>query len=225
MSYRIAFVRFTKSGQTYPVNCHRKDLEKGDIVVVEMSQEQNHKLAQLDRIEFLNWNCANTILCKRSEYQRGADGRHVVVRVRPKGDAVETLGELGGALQCMGWDRFRPTSSVWRTAFARSRPKLSGVIAFRKNGIDFQVFDGSEIPAIVGQKMAISVGDGRCFVRNWYYDSGTDLYDLTLSFAKEIERDQPILEPYLHGIGQKPPRPKHVEGLDDSAALAQWVWD
>ena len=74
MSYRIAHVRFTKSGRTYPVNCHRRDLRKGDIVVVEMAREETVKVAELDSVEFLNWNCANSILGKRSEFQRSTDG-------------------------------------------------------------------------------------------------------------------------------------------------------
>lgn len=73
MSYRIAHVRFTKSGRTYPVNCHRRDLRKGDIVVVEMAREETVKVAELDSVEFLNWNCANSILGKRSEFQRSAN--------------------------------------------------------------------------------------------------------------------------------------------------------
>jgi hypothetical protein len=40
MSYRVAHVRFTKTGRTYAVNCHRRDLSSGDIVVVEMSNSR-----------------------------------------------------------------------------------------------------------------------------------------------------------------------------------------
>lgn len=218
MSYRIAHVRFTKSGRTYPVNCHRRDLRKGDIVVVEMAREETVKVAELDSVEFLNWNCANSILGKRSEIQRTADGRQVIDRDVPKGDSLETLGDLFDALKGMGWLPFRPTSSVWKVVFIKSLPRFSGVIAFRKNGIDFQAFDGPEIPGIAGRQIKISVGEGRCFVRNWYYHSGVDLFDFTAAFASELECDGPDLEPYFHGTGQKPPKPPKPEVERDELA-------
>ena len=62
MSYRIAHIRFTKSDRTYPVNCYRRDLRKGDIIVIEMAKKQALKVAQFDRLEFLNWKYSNTIL-------------------------------------------------------------------------------------------------------------------------------------------------------------------
>ena len=220
MSYRIAHVRFTKSGRTYPVNCHRRDLRKGDIVVVVMGDEEALKVAEFDNIEFLNWNCANSILGKRSEFQRSADGDYTIVREVPKGDTIETLGDLFDALKGGGWLPFRPTSSVWKVAFAKSLPGASGVIAFRKNGIDFQAFDGAEIPGIAGRQMSISVGEGRYFVRNWYYHTGGDLFDLTAGFAIELERDDPDLEPYFRGSGQKPPKlPKYDVQRDELAEI------
>ena len=220
MSYRIAHVRFTKSGRTYPVNCHRRDLRKGDIVVVEMGKEEALKVAEFDNVEFLNWNCANSILGKRSEFQPSADGHHIIVREVPKGDTIETLGHLFEALKGGGWIPFRPTSSVWKVAFAKSLPGSSGLIAFRKNGIDFQAFDGSEIPGIAGRQVTISIGGGKLFVRNWYYHSGVDLFDLTAAFASELECDDPDLEPYFHGTGQKPPKaPKSEMQRDELAEI------
>lgn len=210
MTYRVAHVRFSKSGQAYPVNCHRKDILKGDIVVIEMVKKQALKVAEVDRIEFLNWKCSNNLICKRSEFHK-KNGRVIVKRDPPKGDSIETFSDLFGALKSLRWTRLIPESKLWNAAFAKSSPHLSGLVLFRKNGIDFQIFDSPEIPGASGGKVSVSVTAGRCFTRNWYYHSGIDLFDFTLSFAKELDRDFANIEPYLTGIGQKPPKPPKPE--------------
>ncbi|MGW8142414.1 hypothetical protein [Sphingomonas zeae] len=218
MSYRIAHVRFTKYGRTYPVNCYRRDLKTGDVVVVGMAQEGIIKVAELDSVEFLNWNCANSILGKRSEFQRGADGCQEIVRGVPKGDTLETFVDLFDKLKGMGWLPFKPTSKVWKVVFSKSLPSISGIIAFRKNGIDFQSFDGPVIPGISGRHITISIVGGVLFSRNWYYKSGIDLFDFTVSFANALERREPNLVPYYKGIGQKPPKPFNFEVERDELA-------
>ena len=142
----------------------------------------------------------------------------MISRNVPKGDILETLGDLFDALKGMGWLPFKPTSIVWKVVFVKSMTRFSGLIAFRKNGIDFQAFDGPEIPGILGRQITVSVSEGRCFVRNWYYHSGVDLFDFTAAFASDLECDDPDLEPYFHGTGQKPPKPPKPEVERDELA-------
>lgn len=215
MSYRVAHVRFTKSGRTYPVNCHRRDLNPGDIVVVEMAAEQTLKVAQFDSLEHLNWRCSNTIICRRSELQRNDRGENVVVRHSPKGDVLETLSDLGGALINAGWRSFAPTSRAFQRIFAKAFDTIGAAIIFRRNGIDYQLFDSPELPGIVGQQMSYAPSNGR-LVRNWYYHSEQDLFDRTLAFAQALERPPLNVEPFFHGLGSKPPKPpREVDELGE----------
>ena len=235
MSYRIAHVRFTKSGRTYPVNCHRRDLRKGELVVVELPKERVIKIAEFDSLEFLNWNCANTVLCRQSEFQGHADGTYSINRHEPKGEALETIGDLTDTLRCLGWKIYKPTSTVWRIAFAKAFAEISGLIAVRKNGIDFQAFDLSHVPGISGQEITISVSR-KPFVRNWFYASETDLFDLSRDFARELQSQHPSIEPFFVGVGTCHPRPSYEPddlreirnaingGICGSAYLSDDVW-
>lgn len=210
MSYRIAWVRFTKYGQTYPVCCHRRDLQAGDIVVVEMARDKVRQVAEVGSIEFLDWDCVNTILCKRSEWKRCADGEYRAHRVRPAGYAPETLGELLAALKAIGWREFNSTSRVWRRVLAKAHPEISGTIAIRARGIDFHAVAGNLIPGVRGRTISISLG-GECrFVRNWYYHSEFDLFEHTVGFARELGSLFPVIDPFMRGIGTKQP-PLSVE--------------
>lgn len=218
MSYRIAWVRFTKSGRTYPVNCHRRDLQKGDIVVVDMLRKNVRQVAEVDKIEFLNWNCINTILCKRAELVRGADGEYAVARVRSPHDIPETPGELIAALKAIGWREFRSTSNVWQRVLAKSHPTWSGLVAFRTNGIDFQIFENEPVGEINGSFITIRMTEGHPFIRNWYFNSQVDLFEHTLDFSRELQASAPRMETFLDSIGQKPPPPPKASPERDDLA-------
>jgi hypothetical protein len=112
MTYRIAFVRFTQNGRAYPVNCDRSDLAQNDIVVVRLlGLDGRLKVARVDRVEFLNWHCKNTLICKRSEYARGEDGRYRIKRDVAPG-TVETLADLEEALHNAVWQKMNVSNGM-----------------------------------------------------------------------------------------------------------------
>lgn len=215
MSYRIAYVRFTKAGSLYPVSCHRADLVRDDVVVVQMAKGGCLKLAAVDRVEFLNWNCTNTILCLRSEYVKSDNGTFQILPDPNRDRGMETLGHLGRFLVGSGWRSFKPTSKAWKRIFAKSFEKDSAAIIFRLNGIDYQIFSTPSIPDVSGECMSYSTQNGDP-VRNWFYYTESDLLEHTRKFAQELEKSARDLTPYRAGLGVKKPKPvKERDDLDD----------
>lgn len=197
------------------MNCHRADLVRDDIVVVQMAEGQRLKVAVVDRIDFLNWNCTNTIICLRSEYVKAEDGSFTIIPDTNRDRGVETLNDLYTFLIKSGWGSFKPTSKAWKRIFAKSFNADSAAIIFRLNGIDFQIFSSSVIPGISGEWMSYSTQESEP-IRNWYYHSEHDLFDHTRNFAEELEKYARTLRPYLAGTGGKPPKPvKERDDLDD----------
>lgn len=220
MSYRIAHVRFTKTGQLYPVNCNRADLDTGDIVVVRIqSSDRQLQVAEVDRVEFLNWRCKNTILCKRSEFQSKGAGRYTIKReAAPQG--IETIEELERELSRAGWLRTRLSSHVYRCVFIRDFDNTTAAIGIRRNGIDFQIYDEKWNGDIVEGPRSFPDGVQN-LVRHNFYISEVDLLELTKHFA--LSADQPFneLEQFFQPIGQKQPRPE--SGRDDLHDIAEAI--
>lgn len=204
MTYRVAHVRFAESEQTYPVNCNRADLQPGDRVVVEMpDQAKRLKVAHVDRVEFLNWNCANTIVCRRSEFMSNDDGTWSVKREQPATPVLETLDDLATRLRQMGWQSFWPKSKVWRTVYAREYRHAGALIALHSKGMAFQVLEAGCNLGIFGRSISVAPTRGR-FVRHVYHASEEDLLKFAVLFAEDVGRDGADLKPYFEPKGHRP---------------------
>ncbi|MGN6848882.1 MAG: hypothetical protein ACTHJK_05345 [Sphingomicrobium sp.] len=220
MTYRIAHVRFARADRTYPVNCHRADLRPGDRVIVEMPKKRCLKVAEVDRVEHLNWDCANTLLCRESEFRTNSDGSWFVDRSPGAGERIETLEDLGNALRRRGWEAYSPTGNVWRTAYTKSMAHVDAVIAARANGIDFQLISGPTNLGISGTSIAIRPRDGR-FVRHSYYASAVDVIELAFDFAVAADQPGSDLDRFFAPVGTK--RPKPARDADDLSELRRAI--
>jgi hypothetical protein len=178
------------------------------------------KLAEVDKVEYLNWPCANTIICKESEFRSNSDGTWYIERELTEEPLVDTLENLAEAVRARGWRTFWPTSKVWRIAHAKTFHHGSGIIAIRANGIDFQVLAEERDLSVSGNKLNISIPAGR-FVRHGYHQSAIDLIELSLQFAIEIERPDADLDRFFTPVGTAPPKSARQFRDDGSDDLAQ----
>lgn len=201
MSYRVAHVRFAQDGPTYPVNCYRSDLGPGDVVIIGMpDRDPTHKVAEVDRVEFLNWRCKNTILCKRSEYRRNSDGGYHIER-ETKSQVVETIEQLLDELRNAGWHDFHNVSNVYRHVLFKRVETSVAAIGIRRNGIDFQVLDE------LAQELHRFPQGSRNLVRHNFYESKRDLLEFSKEFAINAFRPIDELTTYFEPLGRKQPRP------------------
>lgn len=213
MSYRIAHVRFAKRGQAYPVNCYRSDIAAADMVVVEMNDRNPClQIAEVDRVEFLNWRCKNTIVCKKSEYRPDGKGSFQIAReAGPKG--IGTIKEIIDELRNLGWQNANLSPHVYTHVFVKEFELSIVAIGIRRNGIDFQVYDcdQAEVPK--------RFPDGKInLVKHFFYKSELDLLEFCKRFALNAHRPFCELKKYFQPIGKKQPR--LVFGSDDLSSSA-----
>ncbi|MBR0651607.1 hypothetical protein GXW78_18195 [Roseomonas terrae] len=235
MTYRIALVRFTPDERKYPVNCPRSDINAGEHVIVHMpNRAEKLRNAVVDEVQFLNWNCVNTIIGVESEVTYLPNQEYTVNR-RPKNTSVpDTPQDVGRALLARNWRLYHPSSNVWRGVYLKTTRQRTALIASRKNGIDFQIIQGS-LPHTEGRKIYISVGNGK-FVRHSYYNSGVDLYQYCLDFAQAAEDLSNDCAPFFVSKGERRPKGSWerndlkdiydaiTDGLGGSAYLSDDVW-
>lgn len=77
---RVAFVRFSPQGKSYPALCNRRDIVEGDQVEVLMSAESDRPYYMngvIDHIELLRWHCSCRVEClvREVEYSITKDGK------------------------------------------------------------------------------------------------------------------------------------------------------
>lgn len=201
MSYRIAYVRFTQEGQVYPVNCDRADLSPKDTVVVKMPAKRELKLAEVDRVEFLNWRCTNTILCKKSEFHLDGHGGYRIQRLSEH-DVIETLEELESELVLMDWTPMSLSRHVYMVVFVKKLESHAAAIGVRRNGIDFQFYEGGWCGAALTR-----FPDGPTkLVRHYFHKSEVDLLQFCKEFAANAHRPFLELASYFRPVGHKQTR-------------------
>jgi len=69
---RVAFVRYSPNGNSYPARCERQDIEVGDEVEVLMranSEKAYYMNGTIDQIEFHRWQCTCRVECLVSEVE------------------------------------------------------------------------------------------------------------------------------------------------------------
>jgi hypothetical protein len=77
---RVAFVRFSPQGKSYPALCNRRDIVEGDQVAVLMSAESDRSYSMngvIDYIELHRWHCTCRVEClvNEIEYSITKDGK------------------------------------------------------------------------------------------------------------------------------------------------------
>ncbi|MEI2806818.1 MAG: hypothetical protein V9G18_13020 [Albidovulum sp.] len=218
MSYIIAHVIFDNTGNTYPVNCLRTDLKIGDEVVVKMSNRPL-KWARIADINYLNWNCQNTIECLASEAKFTKDGI-----VLPSGDSRSVNGlarpyDLAVFLYKIGWVPRRAASKMYRMAYSAQNRTQTSLILMRKNGIDVQIINDTSMDKMIpNSALSISRSDGP-FIGQPFHGSLSNILERTADFAQAFLRNEENLEAMVEPLQTtkilpKPP-PKVREGEDD----------
>lgn len=205
MSYRIAQVRFRGNEQTYPVNCYRADIEAGDVVIVEMPDQNALKTAFVTNIEFKNWNCRNSILCLSSEITFYPSGDYKVETDYRSNGMIHTLDDLWARLRRSGWVPHRPAQKSFKVVYSLVRGQKTASMWFRRNGIDFRLsnFDSGG-PATEGGADAPLQARA---VAHWYHNSEVDLYQLCIAFADTFSAGRSDWDEFFVPRGKKFAKP------------------
>ena len=210
MSYIIAHVTFDSTGRTYPVNCLRTDLQIGDKVVVNMSKSPL-KWAKIIDINFLNWNCQNTIECLASEANFTKDGI-----ILPPGESRSVMGltrlyDLKVSLYSIGWTPRRTASKMYRMAYSATNQNQTSLILMRKNGIDVQIIESLPTKTIRPNSiLSISQSNGP-FIRQPFYGSRDNILERTLKFAKAFLKNLENLETMVEPLQTTKTLPKSLQ--------------
>lgn len=237
MSYIIAHVSFDRTEKTYPVNCLRTDIKIGDEVVVKMNNRPL-KWAKVMDLNFLNWNCQNTIECLASEAEFTIDGITL-----PRGGSLSIKGlsrpyDLAVQLYRLGWVPRRAASRMYRSAYSASNRSQTALILMRKNGVDVQVIDGlSEAEQKPNSVLSISRSDGN-FIAQAFHGSRDNILERTTRFAAAFLRNEDNLEAMVQpvrtgkALPKPPPRMRRQEddlysalgGSGEPVYLSDGVW-
>ena len=203
MSYIIAYVRFEKDEIDYPVNCLRTDLKAGDLVVVRMnSKGANLRMATVTRLEFLNWNCVNTIECLAVEAEIGPN-RFALPPDSPVTRGMVRLWDLCDHLQRAGWIPRRPNNRAFKIAYSSANGSSTSHIFVRSNGIDIQVLRGCW-EALPGRFSALGFAPSAGpTVRHFLSQSGVNLLEARGAVRRRLRRGFVDLRRVFHVARQE----------------------
>lgn len=177
-----------------------------DIVVVRTpGRDPDLQVARVERIEFLNWNCKNTIICKRSEYRPNGRGDFYIERETPK-EVIETLGELVTELHQFGWRSTRLGYNVYQHVLMKNFETHWAGIGLRRNGIDFKFYDNLSQRDPASEPQVFPNGSDK-LVRHNFYASELDLLEFCKEFAVHAHLPFEELSKFYKAVGRKQPRP------------------
>ena len=225
MSYIIAFVQFTPTGEIYPVECLRTDIEVGDEVLVQLlltdlevalarlrdeleakkgiahRPDRHVKRATVAMLAYLNWNCSGQIRAKVSEAVLEEDGYWTIHDV-PAVVGFATNGVFVSELERLGWVPLK-CRQTYRFGLTQSNQTASANILVRKNGIDLQMLPASRTalpqPLELPQE---SLTEGRV-VRHFFAQTTFNLYEWVLQFAASFRADEGNYDRYFQPVGSK----------------------
>lgn len=187
--YRIAKVRFSEGGKTYPVNC-AVDANIGDFVIVRLKGHfTSLQMAEVVETNIIrNGACKHTVMCcaeNAADYGIGPDG-------------IETLEELDRFLTKGMWYKRYPVSVMskpWHTAYVSllDTPRADNifvnyVILLGENELGYT---GPGYPHPDGHYLQVSDGVVTSIPYTFARLQGSDIYKRAAKFA-ESELYQPI---------------------------------
>ncbi|SEQ52422.1 hypothetical protein SAMN05428995_1051 [Loktanella sp. DSM 29012] len=177
------------------------------------------KWARVDDINYLNWDCQNTIECLASEAKFTAEGIAL-----PPGESLSIKGlarpyELAVQLFNMGWLPRRAASKMYRKAYSAVNQTQTALILMRKNGIDVQIINGLPSEEVKPNSvLSISRTDGP-FIGQPFHGSRHNILKRTASFAEAFLRDATGLEEMITPLKTTKvlpsPPPRTRSGADD----------
>lgn len=220
MSYRVAFVSFRGSEKLYPVNCHRGDIRAGDEVYVSMPERQVHKKAVVHAVEYLNWDCKNSIYCLVEELKRREIWGDAIER-RKSEVRFDTTKELIRFLLDAGWTEIEQSSDRAPLYYWRDNQKQTSRLRFHGLGIDIQVFDSfAWMDESHAGRVVPGFHDGRR-ARHRYYHSGICIFEFVADFSDAFSRNVEDYTLYLTPIGRDGDKRSDVSSFPPRKQIAE----
>lgn len=218
MSYIIAFVQFSPTGEEYPVECFRTDVSVGDKVLVQLPNKPLTP-AKVMKVCYLSWKCAGQIRGKVSEAARGEDG-YWSLRDCPTVFGLATNEVFITELKRQRWVPLRP-GHVHKAALTNSNQTSSANILVRRNGIDLQLLPAKRStlprPFSVSQE---SIAEGRV-VRHYFAHTTFNLYEGILRFAASFMSDEGDYERFFKSVGSSDRRTEKLKQEAESQTTSR----
>ena len=202
MSYIVAFIKFSESGNDYPVECYRTDIEVGDHVFVDLPQKPFQR-ATVARLAYLNWDCKGQIACKASEAAQDADGFLFIPNGVPRFVGLTCSRQAISLLREQGWIPQKSSIKTYREILTYSNSLETAHILFRKNGVDFQIVPGRPVDRPKPYSLLqVSLSDthGK-LVRHYLANSPRNLYEEAAHFAGAFASDEANYEKFFQSMG------------------------
>lgn len=196
MSYIIAFVSYPMSENAFPVDCLRTDLKAGENVVVRRP-DGTLRVATIQRIEYLNWDCKGRIECKASDITRDETGNIQLPRELRRVYGMTTSEIFVRELLSLGWISVKPNRKMYRVVLCKSNKSDLAYIYVRRNGIDLQILQGEHQKKIIperGHPESLDVGR---VVRHALSHTTFNLFEGIVRFSKSFSNNEVDLDRFF----------------------------
>ncbi len=196
------------------------------------------KRARVIDLNYLNWNCQNTIACLVSEATFTSDGI-----VLPGNESLSVKGfarpyDLAVHLYRLGWISRRPANKAYKMAYSAINQSKTALVLMRKNGIDVQIIDSLPVEEMrPHSKLSTSRSDG-LWVSQAFHGSRDNVLERTALFAEAFLRNEKDLEHLIEPLKTEktlpspPPRMRDDDndlysalgGTGEAVYLSDGVW-
>lgn len=188
MSYITAFVRFSESDPLYPVNCWRSDVVEGDAVVVRLNSRRGQlRRAVIEYLAFLNWKCANEIVCHADEADFTPDGIFLLATAKQHVGINRPI-DVWNDLKRLGWRIHQTRSKTYKFACSSRNKSKFCCLFFRKNGVDIQVLGLEDAFGQDGAPVGFASTSGEVY-RADCRQTETNFYEHLCRYAKAFSND------------------------------------
>jgi len=195
----------------------------GDEVFVSMVEKRVHKKAIVQAVEYLNWDCKNSIYCLVEELK----GREIwgdVIERRASDVRFHTTKDLIKFLTGAGWKKIDQSSSRAPLYYWRDNLTRTARLRFHGLGIDIQLFDtlvwmedsheGRIVPHVhSGQR-----------TRHRYYHSGRCIFEFVADFSDAFLRNEDDFKTFLTQIGSDGTKRSEVSSFPAKKTETERDW-
>lgn len=200
MSYIIAFVKYSLTGSSFPVNCLRTDVSRGDIVYVK-NRKGELKEAEVTKIEYLDWNCNSFILCTQDDIKT-EDLNKLSTSGRCKTVGLVNIYTMSDYLLSIGWDRVYRPNRVHRVLHYYSNNQETAGIWLSTHGVNLQILDNCTKEQIINS----GYNCGRMTVRHYLSQTSFNLYEGISRFAQSFSECSGNYDRFFKSVGSKDKR-------------------
>lgn len=210
MSYIIAFVSFAGLNKEFPVQCFRTDMNLDDKVIVRRA-DGKLRLATIEKLQYLNWDCNGRIECKREESTLNVDGDIVLPKGCPLIYGVSTADIFVSELKLNGWIPITPGKRMYRTALAYINASSIAYIFVRKNGLDIQILPRQNIIEIKPYSLYEHSFNTGKVVRHSLAHTTFNLFEGILRFSNSFISNEDDLERFFSPQGAADKRTEELK--------------